>query len=137
MIMDNYYSIHLLLISNAMVVAAATIAIMRLQRLLRNSAAFPENPTDSVMYAQGDSDNTKKLVDQRLSSLQKIVFDLVRKQNIVQAPTAEKLPLENAMRMAKHGASVEDLTRSCGLSKGEAQLLMRVHANVTSPADAH
>ena len=137
MIMDNYYSIHLLLISNALVVAAATIAILRLQRLLRNSTAFRENPTDSVMYAQGDRDNTKQLVDQRLSSLQKIVFDLARKQNTIQARAPEKLPLENAMRMAKHGASVEDLTRSCGLSKGEAQLLMRVHANVTSPADAH
>lgn len=137
MIMDNFYSIHLLLISNALVVAAATIAILRLQRLLRNSAAFRENPTDSVMYAQGDRDNTKQLVDQRLSSLQKIVFDLARKQNTIQARSTEKLPLENAMRMAKHGASVEDLTRSCGLSKGEAQLLMRVHASVTSPADPH
>ena len=135
--MDNDFSMHLLLISNALVVAAATIAILRLQRLLRNSAVFRENPTDSVMHAKGERDNTKQLVDQRLSSLQKIVFDLVRKQNTVQARTAEKLPLENAMRMAKHGASEEDLTRSCGLSKGEAQLLMRVHASVTSPADPH
>jgi hypothetical protein len=31
------------------------------------------------------------------------------------------------MRMAKLGASIDDLTRNCGLNIGEAQLMQKLH----------
>ena len=38
-----------------------------------------------------------------------------------------QLPIDNAIRMAKQGASVADLTRSCGLNLGEAELMKKLH----------
>ena len=46
------------------------------------------------------------------------------------------LPYENAVRMARHGASIDDLTRTCGLSANEARLLMRVHGGATRVSGA-
>ncbi len=37
------------------------------------------------------------------------------------------LSFSQAARLAGMGASVEDLTRTCGLSQGEAQLMNRLH----------
>jgi hypothetical protein len=43
------------------------------------------------------------------------------------APVTKVVPLENALRMAKNGASIEDLTRNCGLNIGEARLMQKLH----------
>jgi len=45
-----------------------------------------------------------------------------------------RLPIENAVRMAKHGASIEDLMRSCGLNIGEAQLMRKLHGQTRAAA---
>lgn len=137
MTIENIFSLYALLISNALVLAAATITILRLQRLMRSSAAFQDNSTDTVTNAQRDNDNTRRLVNERISSLQKITYDLVQKQKTLQVQTSEKLPFENAVRMAKLGANLEELTRNCGLTQGEARLLMRVHGSVPAKEKSH
>ena len=39
-----------------------------------------------------------------------------------------------AMRMAKNGASVEDLVSNCGITRHEAELLSRLHATRAQPS---
>ena len=54
-----------------------------------------------------------------------------------ETPTSERvLPLDNAVRMARNGASVDDLTRSCGLNVGEAQLIRTMHAHAANAEHA-
>jgi hypothetical protein len=49
-------------------------------------------------------------------------------------PLSQSLPIENAVRMAKQGASIDELTRSCGLSIGEARLMQRLHGRAQMAA---
>lgn len=123
----NSYSLYALLVSNVMLLAAATIAILRFQGLLRSSAAFWDSPTGSILKMQSDQNAISELMDERFSSMQGSINEIGQKVGVVQLPMTENLPFDNAVRMAKQGASLEDLTRHCGLNKGEAQLLMRVH----------
>ena len=127
MIIDNIYSLYGLLISNSLLLAAATIAVLRLQRMLDCSDAFWDSLTGAHLKEQSDAASISQLVDKRFSSLQETVDDVIRKGSPLQGQITEKLPFENAVRMARHGASADDITRNCGLSKSEARLLMRVH----------
>ena len=43
------------------------------------------------------------------------------------APVATVVPMGNALRMAKQGATIDDLTKNCGLSIGEARLMQKLH----------
>lgn len=126
---DTSFSIYLLLIANALLVAAAAVAILRFQRALRESADFWASPTGSAMRNETPSqiDHGKMLVHE-VAVLQKTVAKLCnRERSIAESPVVNRLPIEHAVRMVKHGASIEDLTQSCGLSIGEAQLMRRLH----------
>ena len=126
---DTSYSIYLLLIANAFLVAAGAIAVLRFQRMLRKSAAFWESPTGAAMRTEtaSQTDHGKLLVHE-VAVLQKTVAKLCdRERAIAEAPIVNRLPIEHAVRMVKHGASIKDLTDSCGLNIGEAQLMRRLH----------
>lgn len=111
-----------LLMSTTLLLAAATVAILRFQRMVRRSShlftapgAVPESPP-----AASES------LEQRIRALQEIAEELARKEALQRERPA--IPYENAARMARSGAGVDELTR-CGLKKGEAELLVRLHAH--------
>lgn len=118
---------NLLLASTIALLSAATVAILRFQRLLRQwecqLEAAPPMPVQAAAGTAGEP-----LVE-RIDALQKIAEQLARKEEMLQQKGRNDVPLEHAVRMAKCGAGVEELTRSCGLKKGEAELLMKLHAN--------
>lgn len=124
---DTTYSLYALLFANAALVAAAALAILRFQRMLRESRAFWESPTGAALRTQNPVQiDHGKLLAHEIAVLQKTVAKLChREQRQAEAPPS--LPLEHAVRMAKRGASVEDLTRSCGLNIGEARLMRKLH----------
>jgi len=128
MINTDAYSIYALLISNAVLLGAASLAILKFQRLLKSSSEFWDSPTGSALQAQSDQGQINQSTEERLETLQHAVENFERSNRESPVAPAEKLPFENAVRMAKAGASIDDLVRSCGLSKGEAGLFMRVHA---------
>ena len=124
----DFYFTYALLISNALLLAAAVLAILKFQRLQLSSSEFWNSPTGSVLREQSDQDTINQLNDDRLALLQEAV-DRIERTNLEQdLPQTEILPFENAVRMAKAGASLEDLVRTCGLSNGEARLFLKVHA---------
>ena len=141
-------TIHLLLIANAALLAAASIAIMRFHNQCRRFEQFWTSPTGTKLadttYANPLEGHGKKLADttyvtapktpppsprleRRVSELQDVVWRLARKDCQAQLPIDSALPIENAVRMAKHGASTQELIRGCGLNIGEAQLLRKLH----------
>ena len=131
MITNEIYSFYGLLISNALLLAAATIAVLRLQRMLDRSDSFWNSPTGAHVKEQNDMGNISGVVNDRLRLLQETVDDLVKKDNSLQLGMTESRPFKNAVRMVKLGASVEDITRNCGLSESEARLLVRVHSGTS------
>ncbi len=128
---DTTYSLYALLISNALLVGAAGLAVMKFQRLVDKQKVFWSSPTGAALKEQTEHDELLLAIDQRLSPLFEQIESMVREQG-QEAGTQQILPIEHAVRMAKHGASLEDLMRNCGLSDTEARLLMRVHVQPAS-----
>jgi len=133
MIIDEAGFATMLFLSTTLLLGAASLAILRFQRLVRESAQLLSSGSAAQPKSKG---NALEPLEQRLGALQKIVEDLARKEERPQQAGRHELPLENAVRMAKCGAGVDELTKSCGLKKGEAELLLRLHANREPAAGA-
>jgi Protein of unknown function (DUF2802) len=130
MMNNELFTLYTLTISIGLLLGAACIAILRFQRITLETRAFWNSPTGSAMQADEASlhEKREKQLETRLQALQKLVDELSKRDRAaeLQSPP-QALPFENAIRMAKQGASIDDLTRSCGLSVGEAQLIRRMH----------
>ena len=126
-------TLHLLIIANAALLAAAGIAVVRFLNRFRRFEEFWNSPTGAALANScPDNDQRRPQADPRLerrvAELQSVVRTLAKKERRVQAAVDSKLPIENAVRMARHGASIDELVRSCGLNIGEAQLLRKLHS---------
>lgn len=121
---------YLILLANAALIAAATFAVLRFGRLLR--AASDLSAKDSRSGASGDSpaaaDSHQVQVLATLATLSRAVNELQQREPPVAQGQVIDLSLEHAVRLAKRGASIEELTRDCGLNAGEAELLCRLHS---------
>ncbi len=135
MTIENTYSLYLLMICNGMLAGAAAIAILRFQRMIKLQQTFWGSPTGAAIStqpvaptqaAQPDQDDFLKAVERRFAYLEQGFGNLADKNQSGQS-MQHSVPHENAVRMAKHGATIDDLTRTCGLSDIEARLLLRVH----------
>lgn len=143
MTIESYY-LHLLLTSNALCLAIACIALVRVERRCSRIEKLWQSPRDTAPGELGDEKASKQMqatkrLEQRLGELQRTVKIMDMKAP-KQVPPVERnlpigLPMENAVRMAKSGASIEDLTRNCGLNIGEARLMMKLHGSVPMAAN--
>ncbi|MDH4313277.1 MAG: DUF2802 domain-containing protein [Gammaproteobacteria bacterium] len=131
---DDFYILYALISSTGLLLAAASIAILRFQRKAIESDAFWESPVGAALQIDAQVKDTsasrerQQHLEERMAALQRIVDELSQREKATQLASAPRvLPFENAVRMAKQGASVEELTRSCGLNIGEAQLIRRLH----------
>lgn len=64
---------------------------------------------------------------EELHELQRIVAPLPDKLTQLEQRNPSSLSFTQAARLVGMGASVEDLTRSCGLTRAEAELISRLH----------
>ncbi len=140
---DSYY-LYLLLTSNAVLVAIACLAVIRFERRWKRIEDFWDSPTGTALSESGDDEVREQMkatrrLEQRLGELQRTVKIMDMKEP-KQRPPAERnlpigLPIENAVRMARSGASIEDLTRNCGLNIGEARLMQKLHGKAPIAAN--
>lgn len=79
--------------------------------------------TDLLAYQQGSIRMGEELV-----ALRDQLKRLEDKQMRLEQQDPQALPYNQAARLVGLGASVEDLTQSCGLSKAEAELVSKLHA---------
>lgn len=147
---DLFY-VYVLLAANAILVAAAGIAVLRFERRWRRIDAFWDSPTgtalnDSVNAEMGEQVEATRRLEKRLGELQRTVKLLDMRSPKQSPPTEQKpsmesavrnLPIENAVRMARFGASVDELTRTCGLNVGEARLMQKLHGRAAESARTH
>lgn len=130
MVIDTPFIIYSLIICNALLLGAATIAVLRLQQYIDRSAAFWESPTGAAVKAESDAESAAVArFETELRCLQRKVEEISRRPPTSHTTVIQDLPIDNAVRMARGGAGVEDLQRACGLNSGEAQLLMKLHSS--------
>lgn len=125
--LDELASINILLLSNALLAAAAALAVLRCQRLLRRPANVDTQPA-SAPAASVQNDPQTDTVQQRILALQKIADELSQQEKVRLRHDDCESPYESAVRMVKSGADADALTKTCGLNKGAAQLMVRLHA---------
>ena len=128
----NILIVDLLFASNAVLLGAASIALLRFRRQARRFEQFWDSPTGvslaDTQSLEARADEGKDPVLQRkVAELQCVVKTLAKKSKGAPEPAVARLPMDNAVRMAKEGASIDELVRNCGLNIGEAQLLRKVH----------
>ena len=132
-----YYAI---LAGKAFVLILGTIVLLSMWRQTRRveqylaelkSAPAPDAPQPDAAKQQLIA---SLRLDKRISELQQQIAALSAPDPKADVgPVAPRpLPIENATRMARHGASVEELTRTCGLNVGEAELLKKLHGAPTT-----
>lgn len=131
----------LLLAANAMLLGLTCHALVRFERRCRRIEDFWESPTGNALSDSGDAELREQMqatqrLEQRVGELQRTVKVIELNKHRPQPPqpaqlaqpaVERNLPIENAIRMARLGASVEELTRSCGLNIGEARLMQKLH----------
>lgn len=132
MMTTNTYFLYLLLTSNAVLLTIACLAVVRFERRCRRMENFWSSPTGNVVSELGDEYGRKQIqatqrLEQQVGQLQRTVKVMEMKTPKQQEAAERTLPIENAIRMARSGASVEDLKRSCGLNNGEASLMQKLH----------
>lgn len=136
----------LLLAANAMLLALACLALVRFERRCRRVEEFWDSPTGNALSGgSGEPESREQMratqrLEKRLGELQRTVkvIELNRHRppsaEPAQPATERNLPIENAIRMARLGASVDELTRSCGLNIGEARLMQKLHRQSANTA---
>lgn len=144
MTIDSYYAT-MLMIANGLLLCIACYAIVRFERRCKEIEEFWASPTGTAVAEANNDQSTEQMritqrLEQRVGELQRTVKVMELNRDEQPAPKAEpkpverNLPIENAQRMAKLGASIEDLTRSCGLNIGEARLMQKLHGKANRAA---
>ena len=133
MITLEAHYVYLLIISNAVMLALACLSFARFDRRCNQIEEFWASPNGSTLSDEDDAEKQRQLkmtqrLEKRVGELQRSVKVIeLKKATPDERPVERNLPIENAVRMAKKGASVEDITRNCGLNIGEARLLQKLH----------
>jgi hypothetical protein len=137
----DYFFLYVLLASNATLLAIAAVAVIRFERRWQRLESFWDSPTGAALSDDSEDELHEQLratarLEQRLGELQRTVKLLDMKAPEERPPVERDLPIENAVRMARLGASVEDLTRNCGLNVGEARLMKKLHGKAAVAANS-
>lgn len=141
MIDSETFYFYLLLMSNALLLAAAAIAVLQFHHQFRRGEQFWRSPTGASVAEQETQRARQQLLvnmrlEKQLSELQKKIDSLSSEDHRPTGAAERLLPMDNALQMARHGASVEDISRNCGLNIGEAQLMQKLHGRSASVAPA-
>ncbi|HNP34411.1 MAG TPA: DUF2802 domain-containing protein [Woeseiaceae bacterium] len=134
---------YLVIVANALLLAAAALAILRFSSQYHKMRDFWRSPTGAaVADDKAESAAVHNLLqatarlEGRMAALQKQVEQLAKTPEAPVRNNVRPLPIDNAVRMARSGASVDDLTRTCGLNIGEARLMQQLHARRAATASA-
>ena len=66
---------------------------------------------------------------EELITLREKLAQLDNKQQRLEQQDVQSMPYNQASRLVNMGASLDDLMQSCGLSRSEAELMLKLHSN--------
>jgi hypothetical protein len=143
MMINQTYLLFGLLATNAfflvIVIAALLRSTSRAARLETTMLKLAQT-TAAAEHVHAQFARQEKLlrwIAARTLSLSKDFKALQAKDSERRAQIERHMPIEHAVRMARHGASVDDLTRNCGLNIGEARLMQKLHGQTHVSSARH
>lgn len=137
--LDQGLYIYMLLAANTLVLTGGLLLVLRLRQLCKLHEKSLQCPPGIALSEPdepaADKEQKQLLVLMRMEKQLSTLRAEVRAQASARGEVSKverALPLDNAVRMARNGASVDDLTRSCGLNIGEAQLIRKMHGSAAN-----
>jgi len=136
---ESFY-LYLLLTANALLLSVATVVLFRFDQRCKRIEEFWDSPVGTALADDNEEEAREQTqathrIEQRVGELQRVVKLMEIKSPRQQPPVELNVPIENAVRMARLGASVEELTRNCGLNIGEARLMRKLHGGTQRAAN--
>ena len=119
--------LRLMLAANVVLLGMTSIALLRFREQAQQFEKFWDSPAgvaladtqslEAQARAQPEPRPQPKphqdpALARRVVELQKVVKTLAARNQGLQEPADTRLPIENAVRMARHGASIDELVRS-------------------------
>lgn len=104
----------------------AAVAFTRWRRAASHDAERVTTQLSALSERLGEIEAGLALLDSRLSDICRQVEAPVRAAPAPSQGASPSYPI--AIRLARNGASLEELMESCGLSRQEAELVKRLHA---------
>ena len=140
--------LRLLLAANVVLLGAAAVALLRFKEQVERFTKFWDSPVGLTLAEarshEAEARKPLKVVtardpdlERKVAGLESVVRSLAGRDQAAEKSADTRLPIENAVRMARHGATIEELIRSCGLNIGEAQLMRKLHGKSAASASQH
>ncbi len=115
----------------ALLIAVASLgAVYRLYRLRNGDLGVLRRTDDQIAQIERDLAALCRAATgegRRVISIQQQVEGLAARQDALELGTSSERPYTRASRLAQEGASIDDLIRTCGLTRAEAELLVMLH----------
>ncbi len=128
--MSELISANALLAANLLLLGAAAIELLRVRRIIaRHRRPAPEAAAGAPTRTAADDARLLGALDERIRELRQVAGELARPE---QPPAPAERPdtaFDDAVRLARRGAPAAELSRSCGLNRGEAELMQRLYAS--------
>ena len=77
----------------------------------------------------GEYQQSNIRMGEELLALRERLAQLDNKQQRLEQQDVQSLPYNQASRLVSMGASLDDLMQACGLSRSEAELMLKLHGN--------
>ncbi len=116
--------------SNLLVICAGIlIRVQMAYREVNRIRKQREEEVNELRFKLHAATCVSEYVRKRIPQLEKQINELNDRQGHLELNGPDGRPFSHAIRMVQHGATAERLVRSCGLTPGEADLVIRLHGN--------
>ena len=121
--------IHWLLLLGAIVLILflLTVFLMLRLRLREQEGERQRQEIDKLRHDLGVLCSGAVGVSERVARIERKLNRLSERQEQMEASTPEAQPYDKAVELARKGATVEELIAQCGISKGEADLVVMMN----------
>lgn len=118
------FALPLLLLLLVLLLLLMLIKVRRLHKSLTVELHRTRNLQANVVINHGES---QLAIDNTLNRLEKKLAEITDRLLELQSLAAINSSFDEAFRLARQGVPAQRLAKSCGLSDGEAELMVRLH----------
>jgi len=113
-------------------VAAQIGALMAQRRVAMQQIAMQERldgRIDKLSQKLAEYQQSNIRMGEEVLALREKLNQLENKQQRLEQQDVQTMPYNQASRLVSMGASLDDLMQACGLSRSEAELMLKLHGN--------
>lgn len=107
---------------------ASLLGQRRLARIQHEQQARLDARIDKLGQKLAEYQQSNIRMGEELLSLREKLGQLENRQQRVEQQDVQGMPYNQASRLVQMGASTDDLMQACGLSRSEAELMLKLHS---------